>query len=232
MRRHIYLFTIVISFVFRNVALADEIDWDSIVGDFTYYCSKPQASVECSKIMPPKIVTKNCRVLQRQLQKCSVNPSIKCKNEIRFRENELLPILNWRIARDYTPLKEGAIVTFDSRNTLGQVSDTINQAGIAVNCAAINANRAASNLSSNIVKAVVPKDIKCVRVIASPNWPWAVGFMNAAKSSNKLAQMGVTDKNTCLAKRAQIADEAEKEYPGIGRSSVNYVGGCLCTQVY
>jgi hypothetical protein len=81
-------------------------------------------------------------------------------------------------------------------------------------------------------KKIVPNNLACVKAASNANYPWAIWFMHFAKDNNMLARAGVTDRDTCMAKRDQIAEEAEKEYASIGRGAVKSAGECLCKQVY
>ena len=91
----------------------------------------------------------------------------------------------------------------------------------------------ASKLSiTDKAKKYVPNNFACVKAAANPNYIWAISFMDYAKNNSILTEVGVTDRDTCMAKRDQIANAAEKIFPGIGRLSVNSAGECLCKQVY
>ncbi|MCP1757827.1 hypothetical protein [Bradyrhizobium elkanii] len=102
----------------------------------------------------------------------------------------------------------------------------IEQAGVDINRAFIDAK----DNAEQIAKSIAPKSLKCAKEMARPEWYWAVSFVNGAKGG--LAQIGIRDKDTCLAKRSDLAEEAEHLFPGIGRKAINDAGGCLCDQVY
>jgi hypothetical protein len=196
------------------------------------------AAPECKKISPTE-ATDILNDILLVLRSCNASSS-DCLNAVRSRQVKLLPVITW--AESQTP-DAGSVLAHQQELTDAQESqaDTlemmpyIHQAAprkgnilqqtlADVNRAVIDAGHAAGNL--------VPKNTKCLKAVTSPNWGWAVVFMTEAKSSNTLARLGITDRNTCLARRAQLADEAEKSYAGIGRDTVSFVGECLCTQVY
>ena len=212
---------------FANDQIDAEVGYTRIVGEYLNYCSDAKATAECERTMPPKKAVLSLRAILFSLQKCSGDQGRICSDELSKRRDELRSVLSWWLSKEIQGTTLTTIlapIPQPKAHPVPGKRNWVEQAGVDINRAAINTGHAAT--------AVVPKDINCAKAIVDPNWPWALGFMTAAKNSNSLVRIGITDKNTCLAKRAQLADEAQKDFSDFGRDAINDVGECLCTQVY